>query len=97
VLEKEWRIPLFGASYIVVWVLKNGGRVENFSVVLINDGECVTRYDCAHQMPHRDVLGRKSGLIRKEFWDMSKKEALEHALADFKRNSEQYIAFYESR
>jgi hypothetical protein len=27
----------------------------------------LARYDTAHNMPHRDVLGRKKGLLRKDW------------------------------
>lgn len=60
-------------------------------------GRCITRYDCAHESPHRDVLGKKSTLIRKEFCEnMSKEKAFQHAISDLKKNFERYIAYYES-
>lgn len=95
--EKEWRIPLDGASYLAVFVVRARGRVTQFAVVLINEGECVTRYDCAHDMPHRDVMGRKGALIRKEFCEnMSRDEAFEYAISDLQKNRERYTGYFES-
>jgi hypothetical protein len=96
-VEKEWRIPLDGPSYLAVHVVREYGRITGFAVVLIREGVCISRYDCAHEEPHRDVLGKKSALIRKEFCEnMSKEEAFQHAISDFKKNCERYIAYYES-
>lgn len=47
-------------------------------------------------MPHRDVLGKKAGLIRKEFYDMNRTEAFEYALSDLKTNAERYVAYFEA-
>jgi hypothetical protein len=97
VSEKEWRIPLVGDSYLAVYVVRLNRRIINFAVVLIERGECVTRYDCAHGTPHRDVLGKKSVLIRKEVCEnMTNEEAFEYAIADLKTNCERYAAYYES-
>ncbi len=35
--------------------------------------------------------------MRKEFYNMTKPEAFEYAIADLKTNAERYIAFYEER
>lgn len=96
-MEKEWRIPLEGASYLAVRVVREHGKIVEFAIVLIREGECITRYDSAHERPHRDVLGKKSALIRKEFCEnLSKEEAFEYAIFDLKQNREHYIAYYES-
>lgn len=95
--EKEWRVPLDGASYLAVQVVRQYGRIVGFSVVLIKDGECITRYDCAHEMPHRDILGKQNAFIRKEFCkNLSKEEAFEYAIADLKTNAEKYIAYWQT-
>ena len=77
----------------------NRSRTEAFAVVLVSeiDGAQVgiTRYDTAHDQPHRDVLGRRGGLIEKEWLLLSKKnEAFDYALKDVRTNHERYIEYY---
>lgn len=71
----------------------------HFAVVLLSDIEgcevCITRYDTAHRQPHRDVLGRRAGLIEKQWMVMcSESEAFVYALNDLKANYEEHIEFY---
>ena len=57
----------------------------------------VARYDTAHNVPHRDVLGRRKGLLRKDWLaGMSLKEALQFAITDLKMNYERYDQIFES-
>ena len=67
-----------------------------FSVVLLFEGVDITRYDNAHDVPHRDIIGRKRGLIDKEWYEnMTNEEAFEHAIQDLEENCERYLAFYD--
>jgi hypothetical protein len=36
------------------------GRIASFSVALIFEDECITRYDTVHGFAHRDVLGPRN-------------------------------------
>jgi hypothetical protein len=90
---KQWIVQLPDGFMLLVRRDTSSGHLIDFAVVLIFNDECVTRYDCAHGFPHRDVLGRKSGLIRKEFCsNMLLKEAFQDAIHDLSAN---YRAFYE--
>ena len=76
------------------------GRVVSFVVRLMKiDGEKevnVARFDTSHGVPHRDVLGKRRGLIRKEWlFSMSLSKVLQDAIADFKLNYEHYVQGYE--
>jgi hypothetical protein len=77
----------------------NRSRTEAFAVVLVTEVEgfevCVTRYDTAHDQPHRDVLGRRGGLIEKEWLLLSQmSESFDYALKDVRANYERYIEYY---
>ena len=97
--ERGWTIHLADGSRILVELHTNRSRTEAFAVVLVSeiDGAqvCITRYDTAHDQPHRDVLGRRGGLIEKEWLLLSKKnEAFDYALKDVRTNHERYIEYY---
>ena len=97
---KKWVIEL-GDARILVWRRTQRGRVESFAVVLLAwtgaDWECATRYDCAHGFAHRDVLGRRAGLLYKEsFAGLTHAEIFHHALRDFQENHAALIAFYRA-
>jgi hypothetical protein len=99
VLQREWTIFLGNGSRIVVFLDTARSETLSFAVVLIAevDGEevCVTRYDTAHSQPHRDVLGRRAGLIEKEWLLISNnKDAFGYAVADLRANHERYLQFY---
>ena len=56
----------------------------------------IARYDTAHHLPHRDVLGRRKGLLRKDWLAaMSLKEALQFAITDLKMNYARYDEIFE--
>ena len=56
---------------------------------------CITRYDTAHRQPHRDVLGRRAGLIEKQWMAIcTNSEAFAYAVNDLKANYEEHIGFY---
>ena len=98
-LEREWTIFLKDGSRIVVVLDTAKAQTKSFAVVLIAEIEgaevCVTRYDTAHAQPHRDVLGRRAGLIEKEWLLLSSnRDAFSYAVADLRENYERYIQFY---
>lgn len=95
---KRWIIELEGARILVSRTTRRG-RVESFAVVLLiwTDAgwECATRYDCAHGFAHRDVIGRRAGLLYKQtFAGLTHAEIFHHALRDFQKNHAALIAFY---
>ncbi len=97
--EKDFFIYLENAV-IFVWRHNVGGELIDFRVVLLAEIEgelcCVVRYDTAHGFPHRDVLGKKAGILAKEpFLGSSKKEVMHYAIQDFKTNAENYIRFFQ--
>ena len=97
--EREWTIFLKDGSRIVVVLDTAKAETKSFAVVLITEIEgadvCVTRYETAHDQPHRDVLGRRAGLIEKEWLLLSsKRDAFSYAVADLRENYERYIQFY---
>jgi hypothetical protein len=97
--QREWTINLPDGSRIVVDLRTHRSMTESFSVVLISevDGEetCITRYDTAHDQPHRGVLGRRAGLLEKEWMILSdNKDAFRYALTDLQANYERYLEFY---
>ena len=67
--QKQWIIEL-GDARILVSRATARGNVESFAVILLvwteAGWECATRYDCAHGFAHRDVLGRRAGLLYKQ-------------------------------
>lgn len=86
-----------GLSIFVRLVTKSG-ELEDFSVVLLRNGECVARYDCAHGFPHLDRMGaRKKALIAKvrcESIDLQ--EAFKDALDDFSNSAAKHVAYYDA-
>jgi hypothetical protein len=94
---KEWEIFLPEGFKIIIRKETVLGKWIDFAVVLVFDGVCITRYDCSHDFPHRDVLGREGGLIRKErCWNMTMKEAFDHAILDLKSDYSQHYNFFAS-
>lgn len=95
---REWKKYLAQPGFeILVRIVTRRGRLERFAAVLMHDGEDITRYDNAHDVPHRDILGRKIAFIRKEWYaKMNTEEALEHALNDLTENCQKYWEFYNS-
>jgi hypothetical protein len=69
---KDFRIWLNDTTYIVVDLAMVKGRVASFVVRLMVklDGRDynVVRYDTAHGAPHRDTLGLRTGLQRKDWF-----------------------------
>ena len=97
---KEWTIAL-GDARIYIWRHTQAGVVTSFAVVLIvwtGDGwECVTRYDCAHGFPHRDVLGKRAGLLYKQtFPTFTLEKVFHHAIRDCQENHEKHTEFFKT-
>lgn len=98
--SKDYRIWINDTTYIVVDLIMVKGRVVSFVVrLMLVGGERdvnVARYDTSHGAPHRDVLGKRRRLIRKEwFYSMSLGKVMQDAIADFKLNYENYIQGYK--
>jgi len=99
VAENTWSVPLEQDTSISVFLATRRGRVIAFAVVLLAqiDGRtlCVARYDTAHGCAHRDILGRWSGLLKKEWLvDLTPNDAFHYALKDLRENYEHHIAFF---
>jgi hypothetical protein len=94
---KEW-IKYLPEGFAIYLTLRTFlGNINSFSVVLVKDDECVTRYDTAHGFVHRDVIGRRNALIMKERYDrMNLKEAFDHANRDLSEKYASYYDFYQS-
>lgn len=98
--RKEFEIPLAGQFYVAVEIESLAGRITSFVVRLMKMAEPdvnIARYDTAHNFPHRDVLGKKKGLLRKDWLvGMGLKDALQFAINDLKVNYERYDKIYEN-
>lgn len=96
--EKEWT-KSFDEFALLVRRATSGSETLSFSVVLLAflDGHWtdITRYDTAHGVPHRDVLGARKGLRSKRWMDdVSLAEAFEYALRDCTENAKNHLADY---
>ena len=97
---KSWNIDL-GEFQIAVRRDTESGDLVDFRVVLLawdgKDWVCVTRYDCAHDFPHRDVLGRKEGLLYKQrFPGLTLEEIFYDAIRDCQENFEAHASFFRA-
>jgi hypothetical protein len=92
---KDWFQDLPDGFVLYIGRRTERGQPTSFCVVLIYEDECITRYDTAHGFAHRDILGRKSGLIEKVSCEtLGNKQAFQNAIRDLKTNFRQYLAFY---
>ena len=98
VRKKHWTKYLPDGFVVEVYMNTILGRIVSFSMVLIKDDECITRYDNAHGFPHRDVIGRKSASpIDKVIYDtLTLEQAFSHANKDLSENYAKYYEYYES-
>ena len=99
--DKRWKFSLEEGVRVHVRVETRRGQVVEFAVVLVADMEgipvCVSRYDTAHGQAHQDVLGRRSGLIRKDWlMGLTHKQALNYAINDISINYEKHIKAFLS-
>jgi hypothetical protein len=94
---KEWVQHLDNGFTIIVRLEIERGRLSKFVAVLMYEGEDITRFDNAHGVPHRDILGRENAFIGKKWYDsMFTQEALDYAIDDLSQNCQKYLAFYNS-
>ena len=97
---KEFEIHLTGGFYLAVRIELVAGQITRFVVRLMKAADPdmnIARYDTAHNLPHRDVLGRRKGLLRKDWLaGMDLKQALQFAINDLKMNYERYDQIYEA-
>ena len=66
---KQFEIPLSEQFYIAVEIESLAGQLTRFVVRLMKTYDPdvnIARYDTAHNCPHRDVIGKKKGLLRKD-------------------------------
>jgi hypothetical protein len=92
---RDWIKELPGGFKLLVRRTTEGAELVDFAVVLLYENECITRYDTAHGYAHRDVLGRKSALIRKErYANLSTWEVFQNAINDLSTNYEAHYAFF---
>jgi len=97
---KEFEVPLKGGFYLAIEIESFAGQITAFVVRLMKMADSdvnLARYDTAHNVPHRDLLGRKKGLLRKDWLaGMSLPEALQFGINDLKLNYERYDQIFES-
>jgi hypothetical protein len=97
---KQFEIQLAEGFYLAVEIELLAGQITGFVVRLMKaagPGANICRYDTAHNMPHRDVLGKREGLVRKDWLPgLSLKEALQFAINDLKLNYERYDKIFET-
>jgi hypothetical protein len=97
--SKNYRIWLADHAFIVVEFVMIKGRVVSFVVrlMLVERGReaNVARYDTAHGAPHRDLLGRRRGLLQKAWYPEWKPgRIMRLAVDDFSKHYEEYIRNY---
>jgi hypothetical protein len=94
---KDWKKHLPDGFYLVIRMETLLGKIVDFAVVLVFEEECITRYDSSHGYVHRDILGRREGLIKKESNpNMTFGEGFSHALNDISSHYREYFEFYDS-
>lgn len=99
--KKQWIKKLNKNSRLLIRLETFHGEVIDFAVILVyivdNQWHCITRYDTAHQMPHRDVLGLKKGLIEKEWlFHIPFAQAFTYAIEDLEKNHENYLGYFQN-
>ena len=97
---KEWTIDL-GDARVYIWRSTDKGELMSFAVILLvclgDEWECVTRYDCVHGFPHRDVIGKESGLLYKQtFRGLTLEQVFRYAIHDCQKNYERHIRFFQA-
>jgi hypothetical protein len=95
---KRWRVDLGEFRILVTRHTKQGELVDFVLALLAWTGakwECVTRYDCAHGFPHRDVIGERRGLLYKQrFSGLSNHQVFNYGLRDLQKNYEAHLKFF---
>jgi len=97
--EKRWTKHLADDFTLQVYLKTDRGQLVSFSVALIKNGECVTRYDNAHGFAHRDIIGRKAActLEKERFDSLTLNEVLNYAIKDISKNYAKYDKEYRQR
>jgi hypothetical protein len=95
-----YQIWIRSGLLLYVSFTQHRGQVISFAVLLVAELEDglvnIARYDTAHGLPHRDVLGRKKGLLTKHWFpNVPYGRVLDLAISDFKANHESYIRIFE--
>ena len=73
-----------------------GGNFSKFGGTSGTTVNNIARYDTAHGLPRRDVLGRKKGLLTKHWFpNVPFGRVLGLAISDFKANHESYVRIFE--
>ena len=86
---KEFQIWIDGFTFIRARRLNRGSDILSFAVVLMAlDGEVwvdIARFDTSHGHAHRDVLGKKQGLLEKIWYrDLGPDEVFALAIETFR-------------
>lgn len=97
--DQDFEIWLSGETKILIFRSTERRRYTSFAVVLMHFlhgvWTNVGRFDSAHGIPHQDVLGHKSGLLQKIWYDtLTPKQAFKFAIRNFQENHENIIAKY---
>jgi hypothetical protein len=95
--ERRWTKYLPDGFILQVYLKTDRAQIVSFSVALIKDRECVTRYDNAHGFAHRDVIGRKTAprVREKERFDsLTLNEVFNYAIQDITENYAKYDEEY---
>ena len=98
--SKDYRIWVNETTYIIVDLAMVKGRVISFVVRMMWISETqehnVVRYDTSHGTPHRDSLGARKGLLRKDWYaDLPLDVVLQRAIQDCKTNYENYLSQFK--
>jgi hypothetical protein len=95
--SKEWTQYLPDGFTIEVVLTTFLNRIVSFSVVLVKDDQCISRYDTAHGYAHRDILGQKSASpLMKVQYTMRLMEVFNYARKDFTENYAKYYEYYQN-
>jgi len=94
--EKRWTKYLPDGFILQVYLKTDRAQIVSFSVALIKDRECVTRYDNAHGFAHRDIIGQKAArTLRKDTFDrLTLNEVFNYAIKDISENYAKYDEEY---
>jgi hypothetical protein len=68
---KQFEVPLTAGFYLAIEIESITGQITGFVVRLMKMADPdvnVARYDTAHDVPHRDLLGRKRGCCARIGW-----------------------------
>jgi hypothetical protein len=96
--RRSWTKYLPDGFTVQVYLNTLLGQIVSFSVVLIKDDQCITRYDTMHGYAHRDVCGRSSNtpLLKHRYDTLTLKEVFRYADEDLTKNYAKYYAYYEA-